>query len=317
MKWRVGRINLGSSVTKTAAVLLGLFCVSEAVADYTVTDSLGTAVTLASTPWRVVTMTPALAELASAIGLQETNIVAVSEYTDFPVSLKLKPSIGPYTKPNVEKIVSVKPDLVLASEDGTPHDIVTRLRKLKIPVMVIRTDSLAAVEAAYPVLWKAFGQEFQGKIALETLQKKTEVLRARAAERAKKEPNKRIQLLVQVGESPLVVAGGKNFLSEGLTLLGIDNAYRDARTAYPRVSVEDVLHRNPDAILLLALGDDVTIFEKAKTRWEKFKQLSAVKSNRIFILRSDALVRPGPRLPEGLEALEATLFTSAKGGGGA
>jgi len=250
---------------------------------------------------RVIALTPALAELAMAVGLPEGNIVGVSEYTDFPAVLKSKPSIGPFTKPSLEKIVTLNPDLLLVSGDGTPREVIERLRKLKVPLLVLKTDSLKAVEEAYLALGKAFAQEVQAKLALDELKKKTEALKARAKERS-------LSVVIQVGEDPLVVAGGENFLSEGLALLGLRNAYGDAKHTYPRISVEDVLKRNPDIILILSLGVGDRVFEKAKKRWSGFTELKAAKEKRIFIVKSDALVRPGPRLPDGLSEVEDVVF---------
>ncbi len=292
---------------KAKILILILFALRSAFAGYTVKDSLGTDIILESTPWRVVTMTPALAEIASEVGLQDTNIVGVSEYTNYPVTLKSKPSIGPYTKPNVEKIVSLKPDLILASEDGTPRELIERLRKLKIPVMILRTDGIQSTEAALTLLSRALGQEYQGKLAIEKIRKKMDPIRLRELKREKKSV-KKISVLIQVGEDPLIVAGSSNFLSEGLSLLGVKNIYSDLKAAYPRVSVEDVVTRNPDVIILLALGTDSTTFEKARTRWMVHSEMKAVKDDKIFILRSDALVRPGPRFSDGLIEMEKVLF---------
>lgn len=250
---------------------------------------------------RVITLTPALAELAMEIGLPEENLVGVSEYTDFPETLKSKPSIGPFTKPSLEKIVSLNPDLLLVSADGTPKEVIARLRKLKVPVLALKTDSMKAVEEAYLILGEAFAQGGKAKIALEALKKKTEALKARAKSRSN-------TVVIQVGEDPLVVAGGENFVSEGLALIGLRNAYADAKHAYPRISVEDVLKRNPDIILILSIGVGDRVFEKAKKRWSGFTDLKAAKESRIFIVKSDALVRPGPRFPDGLTEVENVVF---------
>lgn len=298
----MGRINFLSLLT-----ILFFSAPEVSLAEYRVKDSQGTEIVLQSTPWRVVTMTPALAELAMAIGLQESNIVGVSEYTSFPSEMKSKPSIGPYSKPSLEKIIGLKPDLILASEDGTSQEIIRRLRKVKIPVMVIKTDSLTSIQEAYPILGKAFGQEVQAKIALQSLHQKSEGLKSRASAR-KSSPTKKISVMIQVGEDPLVVTGGGNFLNEGLALLGVSNTYADAKSPYPRVSVEDVLKRNPDVILLVALGSETRAFDKAKKRWLNFSTLAAVREKRVYIIQSDALVRPGPRLPDGLIEVESVLF---------
>jgi iron complex transport system substrate-binding protein len=119
-------------------------------------------------------------------------------------------------------------------------------------------------------------------------------------------------VLLQVGEDPLVVAAGKTFLNEGLGVLGVTNVYPDRKRTYPRVSVEDVLKKNPDAIVLVTMGGDEESFARAEKRWKTYPNLTAVKWNRVFRIRADGLVRPGPRFPAGLLVLESALFAPGR-----
>src|SRR5690606_4617078 len=104
------------------------------------------------TPQRIIPLLPSLAETVVEILGEETRIVGVSEYSDFPASLSKKPSIGPYSKPNLETIISLKPDLVLASSDGSPQEIVSRLKKIGIPVLSVGTESIEEVRTSYRTL---------------------------------------------------------------------------------------------------------------------------------------------------------------------
>jgi iron complex transport system substrate-binding protein len=233
--------------------------------------------------------------------------VGVTAYTDFPPSLKGKPSVGPYTKPNLEAVVALKPDLVLAGRDGTPKATVDRLRRLKIPVVTVATETIAGLRESYPIVGIALGKKREAERALTEFDRALDALKTRAKKRTA------LRVLLQVGEDPLVVAGGKTFLNEGLEILGARNIYSDPEKTYPRVSVEDVLKKNPDAIVLLTMGNDDASFARAEKRWKSFPKLKATKENRVLRLRSDALVRPGPRFPEGLAALEHVLYGTGKG----
>jgi iron complex transport system substrate-binding protein len=262
-------------------------------------------------PRRVIPLMPSLAEIAVVLLGSDEAIVGVTEYTDYPASLAKKPSVGPYAKPNIETILALKPDLVLAGEDASPKDVLRRLRSLGIPVLSVGTDSLAKTRASYTVLGKALGRSKEATTALERFDTELATIRERAKLRTAG-TKKEMKVLLQVGDDPLIVAGGGSFLHEGLEILGVKNTYGDLRAAFPRVAVEDALRRNPDAILLVALSDDLRTFERARTKWKGHASLRAVKDGKITILRSDALVRPGPRFPEGLRALESALFPPAE-----
>src|SRR6478672_2161638 len=110
----------------------------------------------AEKPRRIVTLAPSLAELAADLaGEKIERIVGVSEYTDFPPALKKVESIGPYHKFNLEKVVSLKPDLVLATSDGNSRDQVLHLRELGVPVVVVETQSLAQVVSSIRLIGQA------------------------------------------------------------------------------------------------------------------------------------------------------------------
>lgn len=271
-------------------------------------DALGVESLFARTPTRILPLMPSLAELVDVLGLPVDSVVGVTEYTDFPRSLKAKPSVGPYSKPNLESIVALRPDLVLASRDGTPKEIVARLRKLGFSVVTVATETLAGVRESFPIVGEALRRVEPAKVALAELDARLAALRARANGRPKK------SIMLQVGEDPTVVAAGNTFLHEGLEILGLNNIYPDPKKTYPRVSVEDVLQQRPDFIVLVGMGADRNKFERAQTKWKSYPQLRAKdgkSATRISLLWSDALLRPGPRFPQGLVELESAVFGDA------
>jgi len=269
-----------------------------------IVDATGTSVTLKSEkPSRIVTLAPSLGELAADfLGNDLKRIVGVSEYTDYPAALKKIESIGAYHRFNLEKVVALKPDLVLATTDGNPKDQVTQLRSMGIPVVVVNTQTLSQVSESIRLISKAMGSPDAGERMAAQLQKGIERIHARSQVRPKK------RVLLQIGEEPLIVVGKESFLHEALETVGAQNVYADLKAHYPRPAVEDAVHRNPDVILVLALGQDLTPFQKMAISWQRFPHLKAVSQKETRVLQGDTILRPTLRLLEGLSLLERAVY---------
>lgn len=251
----------------------------------------------APVPVRVVTLMPSLGELAYDLAADpERTIVGVSEYSDYPPALKQKPSIGPYFKVNLERIAALKPDLILASTDGNTPDQIAHLRELKLRVVVIDTRSFAEIEASMRAIGRALGQPDKGERMAQRFAAGLAEARARAQGRAPR------RLVVQLGENPLVVAGGKTFLNEAVEIIGAKNLYADSPTGYPRPALEDVLKRAPEQVVVLAMGTDRALFARMRAGWD------ARKGIRATVVEADALARPSFRLIEGIARLEKAVY---------
>jgi iron complex transport system substrate-binding protein len=251
-----------------------------------------------------VTLAPSLGELAADLsGERISQIVGVSEYTDYPPALSKVASIGQYARFNLEKVVALKPDLVLATLDGNPKDQVLHLRELGVPVVVVATANLKDVEGSMRLVGQAMGEGEAGEDMAKRFA--TGLARFRAAAEAHRVPDR---VLLQIGDDPLVVTGGGTFLQDALESVGARNAYSDATNHYPRPSLEDVVHRDPDAILILALGHDLKPFEAMAARWAAWPALKAVKTRRVRVLQGDAVLRPTMRLLEGLALLKMAVY---------
>lgn len=284
---------------------LFLFCWHLPAQARSIIDATGTTIELSSEPHRIVTLAPSLAELASEIlGDSLDRIVGVSEYTDYPPGLKKRESIGPYHKVNLEKILSLHPDLVLATEDGNAKDQILHLRELKIPVVVVSGETLEKVEESFRLVALALGNPKEGDRELGQFKKGIENIRQRARAR----PVPKIKVLLQLGEDPLVVVGKGSFLHQALELVGAENIYADSTQHYPKPAVEDVLHRNPDVILVLALDQNLKPFREMAEHWNRLPTLHAVQAKKIQVLYADTLLRPSLRLLEGLSLLENSLY---------
>ena len=114
--------------------------------------------------------------------------------------------------------------------------------------------------------------------------------------------------MVQIGDDPLMVAGKQSFLQEALEVVGADNVYSDASAHYPRPAIEDAIHRNPDRIIVLALGHDLAPFNAMAKRWLQFSAIKAVQNKQDRVIQGDAILRPTLRLLEGLSLLDKAIY---------
>ena len=268
-----------------------------------VKDFTSTRVHLVDRPSRIITLAPSLGELAAdLLGDQLERIVGVSELSDEPPALKKVQSVGPYHRFNLEKVLSLKPDLVFATRDGNSKDQIQYLREKKIPLVVLSTESFQQIEQSILLMAEALGSDVLGKSLLARFQKGLENFRKRAEGR---EP---LRVFVQLNDDPIITIGEKSFLTEALHLVGAQGLYDQATASYPRPSIEDIIKKDPDVILILTFSSDRLVFEKSQKKWIGFSKLKAVQSHRVLTLRSDELLRPNLRLLEGLSRLENTLY---------
>jgi iron complex transport system substrate-binding protein len=291
--------------------LLGLACASigsEPSWARDVVDQIGRKVELPAYPARVVAAAPSLAELAAdLLGTNLHRLIGVSEYSDQPQALKRLPSVGPYHQLNLEKILALKPDLVLATVDGNSRDQIAQLSQAGIRVIVVSTQDIEEIAAAMRLVGVALGQDADGARMAKQFLTGIERIRSRAQSQ-KIHP----RVLVQVGDDPIVVAGGSSFLNEALEVIGAKNSYGDLRSAYPRPALEDILHRDPDVILVLTLSGEIAPHLATAKRWQSLKRLKAARNGQVHIIQSDSVVRPTLRLIEGLGLLEKAIFGDSK-----
>jgi len=269
-----------------------------------VTDQLGRSVQLVDQPTRIVATAPSLAELvADFVGADLKRLVGVTEYSDHPPRLKQVTSVGPYHQLNLEKIRSLKPDLVLATTDGNSKDQIDHLIEIGLPVVVVSTRSFEEIAIAMQTVGASLGESEAGKRMASQFVTGVQRIRERAKSRTEQP-----RVLLQVGEDPLVVAGGASFLNQTVAVLGARNVYADSEFPYPRPSLEDVVSRNPEVILIFTLGADVKPNLASLKHWSEMKRLAATQKGNLHIIQGDSVVRPTLRLLEGLGLLERAIF---------
>ena len=274
-------------------------------------DATSHKLSMPTPPKRIVTLAPSLGELAAdLLGENIDRIVGVSENTDYPPMLGKIFSVGPYSRFNFEKILSLKPDLAIATKDGNLKDQVLHLRGMGIPVLVVSTENLSQVQESIKLVSIALGKQAQGLQMVQQLQNGLKHIKNRAADRLQKTKKKTI--LFQLGDSPFITVGNKSFLNEVIETIGATNIFSDLNTGYPRPSLEETVKRNPDVILILDFNNESdktnSTLNQMKSHWQRFKTMNAVKNKEIKIIKSDSLLRPTLRLLEGLSILERAVY---------
>jgi len=258
-------------------------------------DQVGHQVNVPASPRRLVTMAASLTEMVFALGLG-SRVCGVEQFSDYPPAARELPKVGSYKLPDVERIVALRPDLCLAIKDGNPPHVLERLRGLGIPVYVVDPRNLPGVIATLEEMGHLLGAAHQARelaAALNHRYQRIKDLVARATHRPR--------VFFQIGVSPIVSAGSHTFLDELITTAGGLNLAA-GKVLYPRFSQEQILALQPEVIIITSM-DRGGAFEQVKAVWEHWESLPAVRNRRIFLVDSDLVDRPAPRLLDGLELL--------------
>jgi iron complex transport system substrate-binding protein len=258
-------------------------------------DQSGRRVNVPASPQRLVTLAASLTEMVFAVGLG-SRVVGVEQFSDYPPAAKALPKVGSYKLPDLERIVALRPDLCLAIKDGNPPHVLERLRSLGIPVYVVDPRNLPGVIATVEEIGGLLGAAVKaGELATE-LRRRHQRIKDLAAQAAH-----RPRVFFQIGVSPIVSAGSHTFLDELITTAGGLNLAA-GQVPYPRFSREQILALQPEVIIITSM-DRGGAFEQVKAGWERWQTLPAARNHRIFLVDSDLMDRPSPRLLDGLELL--------------
>ncbi len=258
---------------------------------------------------RIVSLVPALTEMLYALGAGP-RVVAVSSYDEFPAEVKSLPKVGALLDPDMERILALRPDLVIVY--GSQTDVQAQLARAGIRVFNYRHAGLAGVLNTLKELGAAVGRASEGERLARDTRAQLDAIQARVRGR----PKPRTLLVFERDPASLrgvYVSGGVGFLHEMLEIAGGVNVFADVARESVQPSIETMLARAPEVILevrvkgLLAPAD----IAEAKRVWGALASVPAVQRGRIQILYGDHLVVPGPRVVQGTEAFAKALHPEA------
>ncbi len=268
-----------------------------APAPVTVTDDAKRTVTISAPPQRIVSLAPSTTEIAFALGLN-SRVIAVDTFSDFPADVKSLPKIN--TSPlNLEQVVALKPDLVLAA-GITNSDDIKKLADLKLVVLVVGSfdTTFDGVAADLALMGKATGTDAQAKTVTDAMQQKVNVIKAKLAAGTGK-PKVYWELDATDPAKPYAPGPG-SFINDLITLAGGVNVTVNAKSPFAQINAEEVVAANPDVIILSDAAYGVAPASvQARPGWSA---INAVKKNQVFPIDDNLVSRPGPRIADGLEA---------------
>ena len=269
-----------------------------------VVDGLQRTVTLAQRPERIVSIAPKNTEELFALGAGD-RVVGVTSYCNYPAEALQREQIGGFTSKSIslEKLVSLRPDLVVSA--GKFHaPIIAELERLHIPVVALDAESFDELYEEIRILGTLIGCEQQASRLIEQME-----LRVRTVKETSQKivSSDRLSVFYMTWDDPLMAAGPASYAGQMIEICGGINVISDVSTAYPQISQEVLLDRDPDVIIAATMTDLRWTAEslRAKTGWSGLK---AVRTQRLHLLDGDAVSRCGPRLVDVLESMAHLLY---------
>lgn len=277
---------------------------SESSFPVTVTDANGEEITIEEQPDAIVSMLPSNTEIAYALGLDE-EIVGVSDFDNYPEEAMNVEKIGGMEF-NVEKIISLQPDVVLAhASNPGGADGLQQIEDAGIPVVVIENAmTFDEVYGTIDMIGQITGTTEEAEQIIADMQAGFDEIAEKAS--AISEEDRKSVLVDVAGPPEMYVAANNTFIQEMLDLINAENVMADQEGFVP-LTEEEVVTRNPE-VALLTYGDFV---EDAVDQWmgyEGFSQVTAVTNEDVYLVPSDPVTRSGPRLVEGTQALAEAIY---------
>ena len=248
----------------------------------------------AAPPQRIISTIPCITETLYALGLED-KIVGVTENCNYPANAMNKEKVGREIV-NAEKVISLKPDLILMLEDAQRPDI-EKLKKFKLPVKTINPHSVEEVIKVIGDIGEITGTKEKANEITADIRSRLE----RVRQKSSNWPRPKVFLVV--GYRPLITTGQGTFIGDILHLAGGENIVKNARSPYPEWSMETLLKDDPEVIVIM----DGVVEQREVMSDRRWASLSAVRNNRIIFIDPDIISRPGPRVINAVELL-AELF---------
>jgi len=251
---------------------------------------------------RYISLAPSTTEILFALGLDK-EIVGVSSYCNYPARAKSKPKIGDFSHPNIEMIFSLNPDCIFSTGlEQAP--VIEQLRQLKFSVYVADPLNLKELFATIKDIGNITGKSEQAdelinrmKIDIKEITSKSELIAQ----------EKRPKVFIEIWHEPLMTAGKGSFVDELITLAGGINIAHDVKRPYSNFSAEKVISSNPRCVIMTYMDKEMPL--KLVANRSGWAGIDAVKNKQVFNdISPDILLRPGPRITQGLKELYNKLY---------
>jgi len=282
-------------ILPTLVLLLLIAWPVSAPAAHHLVDEVGRPVTVPLSPKRIISLAPNVTEILFGLGLDQ-EIVGVSIHCNFPEKARTRARVGSYISLDFEKIVSLKPDLIIGTGAGNTKDMVDRLEKLGFSTYIIFPKNFDGILTSVRHLSQVVAREKEGLVTVRSMESR----RQKIVDLTRNLPRPRV--FMQIGEAPIVTVGRGSFADDLISLAGGENVAAKEEKMYPRWGMEEVLRRSPEVILISSMNPKGN-YERVVQEWSRWKMIPAVQHGRIRLIDSDLIDRPSPRIVEGLEEM--------------
>ncbi len=263
--------------------------------DRVLIDETGRKVRVPLSPGRIVSLAPNVTEILFSLGL-DADIAGVTDFCDYPEAALRKPRVGGYINPSLEKIASLKPDLIIGAKEGIRTEAVQALTDLGLPIYLVDPRGFAGAMKTISNIGEVVGRrnESAGIVNRMTAARDRVVSLTR--------PLPRPKVYFQLGAGSMVTAGKGTLGDDLIRFAGGANISAQETASYPLYGIETVLSMAPEIIIVSSM-EGKKDYSNVMAKWGQFKNIPAVKSGAIHIVDSNLVDRPTRRIVEGLEAL--------------
>jgi iron complex transport system substrate-binding protein len=244
---------------------------------------------------RIVTLAPHLTELTYSAGAGD-RLVGADAYSDYPPEARALPRVGDAFQVDYERLLALRPDLVLVWTTGMPEPVIERIGQLGVHVERVTTAHLADIAAAIVRIGELAGTRAEAQRAADEYSRQIAALRQKYGGRAP------LRVLYQISEQPLYTVSGHHVISELIELCGGRNIFAELEQVAPPVGLEAVLERDPEVIITAdgAQGEPLAV-------WRRWTRMRAVRLDNLYTVSADRVARPTTRIVAGAEQICAVL----------
>jgi iron complex transport system substrate-binding protein len=264
-------------------------------------DSTGKEIRIDADPKRIIPLAPSLTEILYYLELGD-RVAGVTAFSYYPPEAKEKPGVGSYMNLNVERIISLSPDLVIATKDGNSKEDVELLREAGIQVYVVNPRNVIEAVSTIEEIGNICGVSEKARQLVKGLKRRLDYIESVSG------AGKRPLVFLQINLKPIMTVNKNTFHNDLIRLAGGVNMTADEPITYPRISIEEVIRKKPDIIIISSMerGGE---FEKTREEWMKWKSIPAVKNDRVYLIDSDLIDRPSQRIIDGLEEMARLIHS--------
>ena len=257
-----------------------------------VIDDRGNTVTLEAPASRIISLAPSMTELLFSLGAG-ANVLGVVEYSNFPEAATQIPIVGRFDRLDVERILSLQPDLIISWHSGNPRGAIQRLREMGYPVYTAEPVTVVSIADTLLRLGKLTGQTDRAEALSTTVHNTVNRLQTQYADTTP------ISVFYQVWHNPIISVGGDELINSMVTVCGGKNIFADLPVG-PAVNLEDIITRRPQVILASGPSPDRPDWLDL---WQQWPSIPAVAGNHLYAIPPDLVQRHSMRALQGLEQM--------------